>query len=120
MKVTALAIPDVLVLQPKVFGDSRGFFYESYNEHNFCEATGIAAHFVQAIIPAPRAVCSVACTIRSVRRRVNSSVWCVVLCSMWRWIFGALRRRSGAGLARSDPSRTNASYGSRRASRTDS
>jgi len=40
-------IPDVLVLEPKVFGDDRGHFYESYNEREFVRRTGITACFVQ-------------------------------------------------------------------------
>jgi dTDP-4-dehydrorhamnose 3,5-epimerase len=47
MKATRLAIPEVVLLEPKVFGDSRGFFYESYNELVFREATGVAPRFVQ-------------------------------------------------------------------------
>lgn len=47
MKVTPLAIPDVLLLEPKVFGDERGFFYESYSQQEFRQATGIDAPFVQ-------------------------------------------------------------------------
>ena len=47
MKVTPLAIPDVLLIEPKVFGDERGFFFESYNEQRFAEATGLDVHFVQ-------------------------------------------------------------------------
>lgn len=47
MKATPTAIPDVLILEPQVFGDSRGFFYESYNEHKFQQATGVAPRFVQ-------------------------------------------------------------------------
>ena len=47
MKVTRTAIPEVLVLEPKVFGDARGFFLESFNEKVFREATGVAAPFVQ-------------------------------------------------------------------------
>src|SRR6187402_1241348 len=47
MKVTPTAIADVLVLEPKVFGDARGFFLESYNERTFREATGVATTFVQ-------------------------------------------------------------------------
>ncbi|MHB1292625.1 MAG: dTDP-4-dehydrorhamnose 3,5-epimerase [Sulfuricella sp.] len=47
MKVVATAIPDVLIIEPKVFGDERGFFYESYNEKVLAEAAGITAHFVQ-------------------------------------------------------------------------
>ena len=47
MLVTATAIPDVLILEPKVFGDERGFFFESYNRRAFREATGRDADFVQ-------------------------------------------------------------------------
>lgn len=47
MKVHPCAIPDVLVLEPKVFGDARGFFLESYNARVFREATGLAVDFVQ-------------------------------------------------------------------------
>ena len=47
MKVTPTAIPDVLVIEPKVFGDSRGFFYESFNQKVFNEATGLDVNFVQ-------------------------------------------------------------------------
>jgi dTDP-4-dehydrorhamnose 3,5-epimerase len=47
MKVTATAIPDVLVLEPKVFGDNRGFFYESFNQEAFNKATGLDVQFVQ-------------------------------------------------------------------------
>jgi dTDP-4-dehydrorhamnose 3,5-epimerase len=45
--VTPTAIPDVLVLAPKVFGDARGFFFESYNARDFREATGLDVSFVQ-------------------------------------------------------------------------
>jgi len=47
MNVTTTAIPDVLLLTPKVFGDSRGFFFESFNERAFEAAIGGPAHFVQ-------------------------------------------------------------------------
>lgn len=45
--VTPTAIPDVLVLEPKVFGDARGFFFESFNARDFVRATGIDMQFVQ-------------------------------------------------------------------------
>jgi dTDP-4-dehydrorhamnose 3,5-epimerase len=45
--VTPTAIPDVLILEPKVFGDARGFFYESFNARDFAQATGLDVHFVQ-------------------------------------------------------------------------
>lgn len=47
MNVIKTEIPDVLILEPKVFGDERGFFYESYNEQVFRETTGLSVHFVQ-------------------------------------------------------------------------
>jgi dTDP-4-dehydrorhamnose 3,5-epimerase len=47
MKVVETAIPDVLIIEPKVFGDERGFFFESYNAQKFTELTGIKAEFVQ-------------------------------------------------------------------------
>lgn len=40
-------IPDVLILKPKLFGDARGFFFESYNHHDFSKATGLEVDFVQ-------------------------------------------------------------------------
>ena len=47
MKATPLAIPDVLLIEPKVFGDDRGFFFESFNQKAFNEATGLDVQFVQ-------------------------------------------------------------------------
>ena len=47
MKVTACTIADVLLIEPKVFGDDRGFFYESYNQRAFIEASGLTPDFVQ-------------------------------------------------------------------------
>jgi dTDP-4-dehydrorhamnose 3,5-epimerase len=47
MKVTPCAIADVLLIEPKVFGDERGFFFESFNQRAFNEATGLTVNFVQ-------------------------------------------------------------------------
>jgi dTDP-4-dehydrorhamnose 3,5-epimerase len=47
MKATPTAIPEVLVIEPKVFGDARGFFFESFNQKAFNEATGLDVNFVQ-------------------------------------------------------------------------
>jgi dTDP-4-dehydrorhamnose 3,5-epimerase len=47
MKVTPLAISDVLLIEPQVFGDDRGFFFESFNQNKFEEATGLKVTFVQ-------------------------------------------------------------------------
>lgn len=45
--VTPTALPEVLILEPKVFGDDRNFFFESYNQRDFQQATGLDVHFVQ-------------------------------------------------------------------------
>ncbi len=49
MPITAIptAIPDVLIIEPKVFGDDRGFFFESFNENDFLKAVGRKITFVQ-------------------------------------------------------------------------
>ena len=47
MKITPTTIPDVLIIEPKVFGDTRGFFYESFNQKAFNKATGQDVNFVQ-------------------------------------------------------------------------
>ncbi len=47
MKVTATAIADVLLLEPKIFGDDRGFFFESFNARVFAQVTGLNVTFVQ-------------------------------------------------------------------------
>ena len=47
MKVTATALPEVLILEPRVFGDERGFFLESFNQRAFDEAVGRPVAFVQ-------------------------------------------------------------------------
>lgn len=47
MNVIQTAIPDVLIIEPKVFGDERGFFFESFNAQRFAELTGVETAFVQ-------------------------------------------------------------------------
>lgn len=47
MKITSTAIPEVLIIEPKVFGDARGFFYESFNQKAFNDATSTNYQFVQ-------------------------------------------------------------------------
>ena len=47
MNIVSTKILDVLIIEPQAFTDSRGFFYESYNEKAFTEKTGVTAHFVQ-------------------------------------------------------------------------
>jgi dTDP-4-dehydrorhamnose 3,5-epimerase len=47
MNVIHTSIPDVLIIEPKVFGDERGFFFESFNQRLWEEKTGVKANFVQ-------------------------------------------------------------------------
>ena len=47
MNVVKTQIPEVLIFEPKVFGDARGFFFESFNAKVFQEATGLDVQFVQ-------------------------------------------------------------------------
>jgi len=47
MKVIQTCIPDALIIEPRVFGDDRGFFYESFNRKKFAELTGHDVDFVQ-------------------------------------------------------------------------
>lgn len=47
MNVTPTALPEVLLIEPRVFGDARGFFFESWNERAFRSATGVELGFVQ-------------------------------------------------------------------------
>lgn len=47
MNIIPTSIPDVLIIEPKVFGDERGFFFESFNHKVFVEKTGVTSEFVQ-------------------------------------------------------------------------
>jgi dTDP-4-dehydrorhamnose 3,5-epimerase len=47
MKVIPTEIPDLLILEPTIFGDARGFFYESFNHKVFADKTGVTTDFVQ-------------------------------------------------------------------------
>ena len=47
MKIIPTSIAELVILEPTVFGDERGFFFESFNERTFREATGVDARFVQ-------------------------------------------------------------------------
>jgi hypothetical protein len=70
MQVIKTEIPDVLIIEPKVFGDDRGFFFESYNERAWQLATGLQRHFVQDTPVLKRASCG-GCIISSSSRRAN-------------------------------------------------
>lgn len=47
MQIQTTALADLLIIEPTVFGDERGFFYESYNQRHFAELTGVNREFVQ-------------------------------------------------------------------------
>jgi len=47
VKVITTALPEVLILEPRVFSDERGYFFESWNSRAFAEATGLSVEFVQ-------------------------------------------------------------------------
>jgi len=47
LEVTPTKLPEVLIVKPRVFGDERGFFFESWNEQRFAQATGVSSRFVQ-------------------------------------------------------------------------
>lgn len=47
MNVIACEVPEVIIIEPRVFGDERGFFYESFNAKAFADATGLDTRFVQ-------------------------------------------------------------------------
>jgi len=47
MRATPMSIPDVVLIEPKVFGDTRGFFFESFNQQTFNQVTGTDYQFVQ-------------------------------------------------------------------------
>ena len=47
MKIITTKIPEILIIEPKIFSDERGFFFESFNAKLFAEKTGINTNFVQ-------------------------------------------------------------------------
>lgn len=47
MNIISTPIPEVLILEPQLFEDERGFFFERFNERRFAEQTGVTAHFIQ-------------------------------------------------------------------------
>lgn len=68
MKIIKTEIPDVLLIEPKVFEDSRGFFLESYQAKKYAEV-GISADFVQENHSSSKRVCCEDCTTKSATRR---------------------------------------------------
>ena len=88
MKVIATELPEVLILEPKLFGDQRGFFLETFS----CDATqrhGISRPFVQDNCPAPAMACCGACICKIRRRRESLSASCAGGCWMLRSTFAS-------------------------------
>lgn len=84
MQVEETSLPGVFILSPKVFGDARGFFMESFNQKAFEEATGCKREFVQDNYSRSRQGCYVASITSLSSRKVS---WCALpraACGMWR------------------------------------
>ena len=77
MQATRLAIPDIVLFEPRVFGDDRGFFMESFNQHVFQQLTRLDATFVRTTTAKAREACCGACTT-SWRRRLGNKLVRVV------------------------------------------
>ncbi len=71
--VTPTAIADVLMLDPQVFGDARGYFYESFNQKDFERATGLTCSLCRTTTAARRVACCAACTTRCSTPKAS---WC--------------------------------------------
>ena len=101
MKITPTAIPDVLVIEPKVFSDDRGFFFESFNQKAFNQATGLNLNFVQ-----DNHSRSAKGVLRGLHYQIQQpkANWCgrcAGQCLMWRWISARIHPRLENGLGSS-------------------
>ena len=110
-QVTKTPIEGVLVLEPKVFGDARGFFFESFNARDFEQATGLKETFVQ-----DNHSKSANGVLRGLHYQVQHAQgkWCVwpkAPCLMWRWTSAKTRPRMGNGLGWSCLPRTKSNSG---------
>lgn len=74
LNVIHCALPEILIIEPKVFGDDRGLFYDSFNARLLEEATGLKRTFVQDNHSPPLPMCSTACTTKLGIRRASWSV----------------------------------------------
>ncbi len=118
MNVTKTQLEGVLILEPKVFGDERGFFMESFNQRVFDEAVGHHVEFVQ-----DNHSRSTKGVLRGLHYQLQQPQGKLVrvtrggACSTWQWISARARRPSGSGWVLSSARATIASYGSRPALR---
>lgn len=115
MKVSRTEIPDVCLIEPRVFGDARGFFYESFNQRRLPKLRVSRPNSCRTTIPAPPAVCCAACITKFSNPRENWCAWCRARYLTWRSIFAARRQPLGSGWARFCLSKTRRSSGCLRA-----
>ncbi len=114
MKVTPTPIADVFILEPRVFGDSRGFFLESFNQRAFNAATGTDFNFVQ-----DNHSRSAKNVLRGLHYQLGPAAGqagaasCGAPSSTWRWISARRRRLSANGSAWSSARKITASCGCR-------
>ena len=99
MIATPTAIPEVIILEPKVFGDERGFFFESFNAKAFEQATGLKREFVQDNHSNPPSMSCAACITRSRTRKANLSASYRAKSSMSRLTSEKARKPLASGLA---------------------
>jgi len=85
MSVQETALLDMVLFEPRVFEDARGYFLESYNEREMTEAASVNASF-RTIIPIRSEMWSAGCTTRYVTRRANWCGLCWVKFLMLSWI----------------------------------
>ena len=90
IKVTPCDIDGLYVIEPKVFGDERGYFVETYNKQEFA-ANGLDMEFVQDNQSKSKKECCVDCIFRSNIHRGSLSGYCPGRCLMWQWISGRAR-----------------------------
>jgi len=96
VKVIPTAIPDLLIIEPRVFGDERGFFYESYNQKKFEHVTGLDVQFVQDnhSLSVKNVLRGLHYQIQQPQGKLVRVVQGAVL--MWRWIFAVVRQLLGS------------------------
>jgi dTDP-4-dehydrorhamnose 3,5-epimerase (EC 5.1.3.13) len=99
MQATRLAIPDVVLIEPKVFGDARGFFYESFNQRAFNQATGTDYQFVQDNHSRSSKGVLRGLHYQIHQPKASSCAWCRAPCSTWRWTSAKARPPSANGWA---------------------
>lgn len=98
MDIEKTTIPDVLLIKPKVFGDERGFFMESFNAAKFAEAVGLDVNFVQD--NHSRSSKGVLRGLHYQTQKTPKANWCALpaaKCMMLRWICAGLPPHSGIG-----------------------